>query len=190
MEDVDFWRLCDELTVYQAAHLLIGVMPGEVEAMEAMGSDLVPRDRARYTKNLAAAQAAIANGLKNYKKYCEACEEANRAMAAAHYEPGAYDEHDEHGLALMLRRSIVGELIPLYETDINGNQAWPMPGTIDCDKSTVDVDSFKRWLKSRGFTTGFFFPEGSDDSPDYLDPRTPALCPQAGRCCMRMAGGD
>jgi hypothetical protein len=33
----------------------------------------------------------------------------------------------------------------------------------------VKVDNLRRWLESRGFKTGFFFPQ-ADDTPDFLDP--------------------
>lgn len=36
--------------------------------------------------------------------------------------------------------------------------------------TTVTVEDVRRWLVSRGFRTGFFFPEASD-APDYLDPK-------------------
>ena len=60
----DFWHLCDELTVYQAAHLIIGVTPGEVEAMASVGAELTPKGHARYSCNLQAATQAITAALR------------------------------------------------------------------------------------------------------------------------------
>ncbi|MBL0353051.1 MAG: hypothetical protein IPP03_10460 [Dechloromonas sp.] len=64
MEQLDYWRLCDELSIDQAAHLIIGMVPGEVEAMAANGSELLPRAQAEYITNLEAAQTAIKSALR------------------------------------------------------------------------------------------------------------------------------
>ncbi len=49
-------------------------------------------------------------------------------------------------------------------------------------ESTVNVDSLKNWLKSRGVFPTFFFPEHVDsphvDSPEYLDPENPRYAPK------------
>ena len=65
MEDLDYWRLCEELNVDQAAHLLIGFLPGEVEAQMHNGADLSPKSQVRYVTNLQAATAAISNALRS-----------------------------------------------------------------------------------------------------------------------------
>lgn len=64
MDSLDFWRLCDDLTIVQAAQLLIGVLPGEKEAMERNGSEMTPRSHAKYVTELDAAMTAISNGLR------------------------------------------------------------------------------------------------------------------------------
>jgi len=67
MDELDYWRLCDQLSISQAAHLLIGFVPGEVEAMAFSGSELLPSSNKRYQTNLLAAQTAITNALKTEK---------------------------------------------------------------------------------------------------------------------------
>ncbi len=170
MDELDYWRLCDELNVVQAALLVVGEAPNLAEFTEVWDIDKRP-------KGYEAAKTAIANALRNYKRYRDQREEDDRMLAYATHESIEYVPDHQH-LDLLLSRSIEGKLIPLYETDINGNQAWPIEGSIDLYKSTVEVDSLKQWLKSRGFTSGFFFPEGSDDSPDYLDPANPRYAPK------------
>jgi hypothetical protein len=64
MEQLDYWRLCDELNIAQAAHLIIGMVPGEVEAMAINGNELLPRAQVEYLTNLDAAQTAIVNALR------------------------------------------------------------------------------------------------------------------------------
>lgn len=63
MDDFEYWRLCDELSVNQAAHLTIGMRPGEVEAMNAGGAELTTGSLAAYQTNLQAALAAIGNAI-------------------------------------------------------------------------------------------------------------------------------
>ena len=60
----DFWRLCDELTVDQAAHLIIGISPGEVEAMASVGAELTAKAQVRYSDNLQAVTQAISAALR------------------------------------------------------------------------------------------------------------------------------
>lgn len=64
MESLDYWRLCDELSIIQAAHLVIGIPPGEVEAMAATGAEMLPRSHSRYVTDLNAAQTAITNAFR------------------------------------------------------------------------------------------------------------------------------
>ncbi len=61
MESLDYWRLCDELSFEQAAILIIGGVPGEIEAMALSGAELLPRSAARYYPRLDAARTAIVN---------------------------------------------------------------------------------------------------------------------------------
>jgi hypothetical protein len=45
MEKLDYWRLCDELSIEQAAQLVIGVSPGWLRAgSEAEGTELYHND--------------------------------------------------------------------------------------------------------------------------------------------------
>lgn len=70
------------------------------------------------------------------------------------------------------RGTISGVVVPIYEYDINGNVCGEIDSSVDHTESRVDVDSLKSWLVSRGFKTGFFFPE-TTDAPKYLDPSHP-----------------
>jgi len=44
-------------------------------------------------------------------------------------------------------------------------------------KTTVEVEDIRAWLRGKGFTTGFFFPE-ADDTPDFLDKNHPNYAPK------------
>src|SRR3954471_16862425 len=51
------------------------------------------------------------------------------------------------------------------------------PNEPDWAKTTVTRDHLVAWLKTRGFTRGFFFPAASN-VPDYLDPNHPNYAPK------------
>lgn len=55
--DLDYWRLCDELNVYEAALLIVGKSPGEMPYVEQWNIDKRP-------KGYEAAKTAIKNALR------------------------------------------------------------------------------------------------------------------------------
>ncbi|AGW91758.1 hypothetical protein N234_17140 [Ralstonia pickettii DTP0602] len=63
MNSFDYWLLCDELSISQAAHLIIGMAPGEVDAVGETGGELTGRSLVEYRTNLSAAQTALANAI-------------------------------------------------------------------------------------------------------------------------------
>lgn len=132
LDSMDYWRLCDELTILQAALLVAGEDPATSHA---------------YVENWTIEQRPIGY------------EAAKTAITHA-----------------LRKGTIIGNIEPMYEGDINGNQ-YPIEGTISVASSTVDVESLRDMLKRRGLRTGFFFPTESD-SPDYLDSRHPRYAPK------------
>lgn len=133
MESIDYWRLCDELSIVQAALLLAECDPSG-EFCYAEKWDMHERPH-----GYEAAKTAIANALR--------------------------------------RGAIKGELIPVYQYDINGNVRDVIDNSVDFSESRLDVESLRQWLQTRGFRTGFFFP-ATTDAPDYLDPRNPRYAPK------------
>lgn len=133
LSSLDYWRLCSELTVIQAALLLSGHDPSEIQdSIEKW----VPKDR---PSGYEGAKAAISRAL--------------------------------------IRKEIDGEHILETDFDFNGYPNGVVDGSIVLDKSTVDVDSLKRWLSQKGVSTGFFFHK-TEDKPDYLDPKHPRYSPK------------
>jgi hypothetical protein len=130
------WRLCDELSVKNAALLTVGVDP----ASEA-GS------------------------------YCEGWK--------VHERPYGY-EAAKHAISNALRKGkLVGSNCEQPEHDFNGNEVGSIPGSTDIDRSLVDRDSLVFWLKSRGISSGFFFPVEMDSTgPEYLNPQNPRYSPK------------
>jgi hypothetical protein len=64
-EAFDAWKLCDEFTVDQAAHLIVGMPPGFYEGQIAYGNDLSPSEDKRFHMTLAAATNALLNAVKS-----------------------------------------------------------------------------------------------------------------------------
>lgn len=86
--------------------------------------------------------------------------------------PAGYEAAKQALTAALRRKSIIGSLVGLPYTDINGDEGGEIQGTVDLDRSTLDRESLVAWLRSRGVTSGFFFPSKSGE-PDYLDPNHP-----------------
>lgn len=123
MDDFDYWRLCDDLSIIQAALLVVGEDPSEKSYVENWAMNKRP---AGYE----AAKTAIVNALKR-----------GHIEGTISHEP----EQDQNG-------NIIGDSI-----------------YIDIGTSIVSVDSLRSFLKKRGISTGFFFPDDLDDR-NYLDP--------------------
>lgn len=173
MEELDYWRLCEELSIVQAALLVAGEAPVFAEYAESWDLDKRP-------KGYEAAKTAISGALKNYINYEKELAELDAQSNALREEyanaPDLIYENEDR-LNLLLRRSIEGSLVPLYESDINGHEYATIEGTIDVSKSTVQVESLKRWLAHKGFSSGFFFPEPVE-TMDYLDSLNPRYAPK------------
>ena len=160
MDELDYWRLCEELNIVQAALLVVGVAPTQAEHVENWDVEKRP-------EGYEAAKTAITTGLKNFIHYENEVERVDSI-------PPSSDSFDDPGdyLRGLATRSIEGKLVPQSDYDINGNNLGYIEGTIDLYKSTVKADSLKQWLQRKGFTTGFFFPEPVE-TMDFLDPQNP-----------------
>lgn len=174
MEKLDYWRLCEELNIVQATMLIIGEDPSHAEYAEGWEVHKRPN-------GYEAMKMAISGGLKNHIKYEKEYEEFeqqlnNSRINWANAPEGVLDREEEQ-LAVLHSNSIVGTLVRQSELDINGNDEGSIDGTVDLYKSMVDVDSLKRWLSHKGFSTGFFFPN-QEVTLDFLDPLNPRYAPK------------
>jgi hypothetical protein len=133
LDDFDYWRLCDELSVFQAALLTVGINPSDDEGA-----------------------------------YCE-----NHAI---HERPHGY-EAAKTAISNALKKGYLGgSLVPQYNYDDQG-YANAAEGTVDIEKSTVDVDSLIAWLDCRGLKNGFFSRDKTEKA-DYLDSKHPRYAPK------------
>jgi hypothetical protein len=129
MESMDYWRLCDELSVMQAALLIVGQDP-------AGGNNHVEGwQYSQQPEGYQAAKTALINAI--------------------------------------VRGDIQARAVPAYERDINGEPCGDIPNSVDVERTIVSVFSIKQFLKKRGVTSGFFFPAGEEESPDYLSKENP-----------------
>lgn len=133
MDGLDYWRLCEQLDIVQAALLVCGHDPTAV--MNHVEISSIEKRPTGYE----AGKTAISNALR--------------------------------------KGDIEGQLIPLFEYDVNGNRCGVLDNTIDLTASRVEVESLRSWLANRGLHTGFFFPIATD-APDYLDPDHPRYAPK------------
>ena len=164
-ESIDFWRLCDEFNIVQAALLIVGGDASSAKDVEDWKLDDRPQ-------GYEAAKTAICGGLKNFdryeKKYGEVDVDGFPLETEDSTQLDIDQELDARRLSL-LSRSIRGELIMVYKMDVRSDDMGLANGIIDLDKSTVNAQSLKEWLGLKGFRTGFFFPEPAE-TMDFLDP--------------------
>ena len=164
MDDLDYWRLCDELNVVQAALLIVGEDPSTAEYTETTTVENRP-------KGYEAAKTAITHAVRKYAFYRSELDRFDKLPKGDGFQsPADY-------LNSLRLSSLKGNVVPVWDTDINGNPTHIIQGSIDLWQSTVEVAALRILLKERGFSTGFFFPV-SGDTPDYLDPRNPRYAPK------------
>jgi len=173
MEGLDFWRLCEELTIVQAALLVIGEDPSIAGYAE-------DQDVQNRPVGYEAVKTAICGGLKNFVRHERESYDLEQQAFILQIEcPKSEDmtADDYEYLSELLTRSISGTLAPQLEFDINGNDIGVIEGTIDVHKSMVNVQSLKQWLRYKGVSTGFFFPK-QVGTLDFLDPYNPRYAPK------------
>lgn len=132
---LDLWRLCDALTVVQAALLIVGQDPSE-------------------------------DGLEELVEVWE-----------AHQQPTKYRTARialEHAIR---RRALDANVVYNGHPDNEFNGYQREIDFINFSRTTIEVSDLRSWLFSKGFTTGFFFPDRRQEA-DYLDPDHPRFAPK------------
>lgn len=121
MDALDYWRLCDELNIYQFALLVIGQDPVDFDYIRQLTIDQRPR-------GYEAAKTALRSAIQSQK---------------------------------VPATLVDGELVELPNGDRHFETDWW--------ETRIEVDEIRKWLLSRGMTTGFFFPDDKLTA-EYLDP--------------------
>lgn len=173
MEALDYWRLCEELNIVQAALLVVGDNPDLAKYVEGHQVEKRPQ-------GYEAAKTAICAGLKNFIRYEKEVDKLERQTQGMRVDysnaPDFIFENDDQ-LSNLFSRSIEGSITEEAEFDMNGNHIGFIDNSIDPYRSTIKVESLKQWLKYKGFTSGFFFPEPVM-TMDFLDPFNSRYAPK------------
>jgi len=140
---MDYWRLCDELSVVQAALLIVGQDPaGNQEYILTWKPDDRP-------SGFDAAFAALKNAINS-----------ERLVATVRRRSWERGWNEDPGEGQDLARDERGVQI-IYEAEPDWNQ------------TTVNLEDLRTWLAKRGLRTGFFFPTAAEgpDYLDPKHPR-------------------
>jgi len=134
MEDLDYWRLCDEVSVTQAALLIVDVDPAK--SQDYIANWTADNRPIGYDASLAALTHAILAG------------RLKATIRRGAWERG-WNEDPSEGESQ--GRDDRGHQI-IFKTDPD----WSL--------TTITVDDLRTWLRGRGIKTGFFFPEETDSA--------------------------
>lgn len=154
MDKMDYWRLCDELSIVQAALLIAGHEPTEF-------SDVMNWQEQEKPENFSAAFSALCHAILG-----------GRLQATIRRQAWERGWDEEPGIGEIFTRKI-----DLYSDQIDFPKEAEMTkqrgiiyrATPDWNLTTVLVEDLKNWLRGRGFKTGVFFSQAGG-KPDYLDP--------------------
>lgn len=164
MEKMDYWRLCDALTVVQAALLIVGADPGEHPDIINSQEETRPIN---FSTTLKALSHAILEGRLPAIIRREAWErgwaETPLWKRLRDEEPGDGENFTKDVEIFSDQKEIPKEAKTLKRRGIIYRT------TPDWNLTTVLVEDLQGWLKGRGFNTGFFFPHANIQT-DFLDP--------------------
>lgn len=170
VESLDYWRLCDELSVPQAAQLILGIDPSSEEGTYVDG--WVPYQQ---PKGYAAIKEALIRAVLRGDLPATI---RRTAWERGWDEEPSVDEEFSAKVALFFDGP-VAELRPVFKEKGKSLKA---RGVIyraepDWKLTTVHVNDLRAWLSKRGVRTGFFFPDGKDEA-EYLNPAHERYAPK------------
>ncbi|WP_374292898.1 hypothetical protein [Paenirhodobacter enshiensis] len=169
MEDpLYFWRLAPELSVVNAAILVTGGDPAEVERYSISFDEYEERQKttghAGFVPVFAALKAAIKRG------------ELPAKLRYRGRKGGEYDPSPDNPFWIVSPVELEAAADPerAHMRKLSSSTSIYIESEPDWDDTTVDVPDLRKWLASRGHATGFFFPSKaspSEASPDdFMDP--------------------
>lgn len=154
MEKMDYWRLCDELSVVQAALLVADLDPAEFQYV-------MNWEEHKRPKNFSAVLAALSHAILGGRLPATIRREA--------WETG-WNEDPESRLNFTRNVDLFPDQKELPEEALNLKYRGIIyRATPDWNLTTVLVEDLRTWLRNRGFKSGFFFPQAVG-TPDFLDP--------------------
>jgi len=154
------WSLSDTFKVHEAAALIAGFDPNAVDASCEFFRDTETNlTDSNGIGRVLTVLAALTNAVNAGKL---------KATIRRNARLQAWDEYPNHGEAVRdLYQPEPVEIRKGFEQAVIYFEA------PDWTKTTIDREDLIAWLRSRGHTTGFFFPDAVSDAPDYLNPTHP-----------------
>lgn len=163
MDSMDYWRLCDELSVLEAALLIVDVDPsGEA------GSNCENWQPEEQPIGYVAAKAALVHAI-NGGRLVATVRHAGR-------EYGWADKMSDVEASEANYFTVTGSTLDDDER-LSPGQEFVYRISPDWALTTIRVEDLRAWLASRGLKSGFFFAD-SAATPDYLDRRHQRFAPK------------
>ena len=151
MDEFDYWRLADTFSLVDAAALICGIPPSEIRDVGDGRFVYIADDESDTRgKNFKAALKSIINSV-NARNL--------RTVSTAYSNTFTY----------LPEGAPFSSMVEVAKVQ-----------NIDPGNTLVSESSLKEWLSSRGFKTGFFFPEG--ETADYLTKDHPKYAPKLAAC--------
>lgn len=162
MDGLDFWRLCDDLTVNQAALLIVGIEPGSEEGDRT--EEWAPHQQPTA---FAAAKSALTSAINGGK-----------LPATVRHSARTYGWAER--LDDLAHAGGTGEMFASLGSDerVSVDRTFVYRVQPDWNLTTVRVDDLRLWLAARGVRPAFFFPGAATDLPGYLDKSHPRYAPK------------
>ncbi|OWU70502.1 hypothetical protein [Marinibacterium profundimaris] len=164
-----FWRLNDDFKLPDAAILITGNDPSKTEIQynenegyahyNSDGSYMraQKRDYEGFEAVFGALKSAIRRGTLQAKLTYQGGVAAHGATRGKNFRVVA-----AHDFWHLIRETSDNPFAKFEDVEIEVDVDW--------DETTVDADDLKRWLRSKGFTGGFFFPnQETFGGDDFLD---------------------
>ncbi len=155
LDSLSHWRLCGELTVVQAALLILEVDPSVfLSGRTVLGTGQM--EPTEPIEGYEATLSALANEILAGGLPAKIRTHGRAAGGYVDYPPsvGEARGRDVRGT------EIIYQLQP----------SWSL--------TTISVDELRNWLEKRGVTRGFFFPDRTTTAPEYLDPENKHYAPK------------
>lgn len=142
-----YWRLCDDFTVIEAALLIVDEDPSNFPEQMEIVSE---QDRPNnFTPVFSALKRAILNGVLYATIFREKI--TSDEFLSGDYKYHEWERDDKDGL--------IAKIEPSWH------------------RTTIVLFDLKEWLRSRGFTSCFFF-SNETNLPGYKDPSHPNYAPK------------
>lgn len=172
---LELWRLASDLTVEDAAILIAGGDPSAVDYEEDSFNRQNEIKRTSGHPGFIPVFTALTNAIR--KGHLSA-RLATRADGG-----GPLSNRLSGDIWILSHREITHirstlENDPFDSTPLDGADGIQIQVEPDWTRTTVDVENLKAWLRSRGFTNGFFFPLAEETSDSFMDPSHDHFAPE------------